>query len=519
VLLDGTATVQDVVAVAPAQADQPPTVFERAAVDAQKGTSAWRTVLVQGFGAGHSGYFALDVTNPAPDSSAPDDTSKGGPRMLWQLTRDANDKNLFGHGGGTPAIATLFFDPTGGTSPREIPVAILPGGPGGTLVAGGAGALGAGCPESGTRTYSDVSIDSGYTPRPRVRCYDFAASSEYGARSLTIVRLDTGEVVRTFRQKKTEVSLELQPRVTEVDLDVPISGQPVAFPGLVGQVADRVFVGDEDGRVWRVNVASSNPANWTMKLFFDLYPSTFAGNTGMAFGDGQPIVVPPLLTVDTDNNLIIDIASGDQESLGAAPNQSSFVYSLTEKVNATQTGVQTVVNWYRRFNNGTRVVGPMALFNGAVYFGTFSPVVGNDVCAVGTSEIWAMDYLRAHSSTDKSAGGAAVNTLDPPPTTPPPTDKPQRIDVIDNAVAFGLIVTQQPSCYITANDLIGDALLGLGGQRSLGSVSTGQFQLVYQTGSKTSGTSVQGAGVGVTVKNLLPPTTMSSIESWASIVE
>ena len=519
VLLDGTAVVQDVVAVAAAQADQPPTVFERSAVNAQKGSAAWRTVLVQGFGAAHSGYFAIDVTNPVPSASAPDDTTKGGPRFLWQLTRDNGDKSLFGHGGGTPAVATLFFDPTGGSNPREIPVAILPGGPGGTLVAGGAGTLGGGgCPESG-RTYSDVTIDSSYTPRPRVRCYDFATPAEFGARSLTIVRLDTGEIVRTFRQKKEEVSVDLQDRVTEVDLDVPITGQPVAFPSLVGQVADRLFVGDEDGRLWRVNVASSNPASWTMKLFYDLYPSTFAGNTGMAYGDGQPIVVPPVLSVDAENNLIISVASGDQDSLGAAPNQSSFVYSLKEKVNATQTGVETVVNWYRRFDNGTRVVGPMALFNGAMYFGTFSPVVNSDVCTVGTSEIWAMDYLKAFSSADKSLGGAAVNALDPPPVTPPPSDKPQRIAVIDNAVAFGLIVTQQPSCYVTTNDLLGDGLLGLGGQRSLGQINTGKFQLVYQTGSKTSGSSVSGAGVGVAVANLLPPTTMSSIESWASIVE
>ena len=524
VLLDGTPTVQDVVAVTPAQADQPPTVFERTSSSAQGGSSSWRTVLVQGFGAGHSGYFALDVTNPVPNASDPDDTSKGGPRMLWQLTRDDDDKNLFGRGGGTPAIATLFFDPTGGTNPREIPVAILPGGPGGTLVAGGAGALGAGCPETGTRSYSDVTIDTGFTPRPRVRCYDFAASSEYGARSLTIVRLDTGEIVRTFRQKKTEVSTDLQDRVTEVDLDVPVTGQPVAFPGLVGQVADRVFVGDEDGRLWRVNLASANPANWTMKLFFDLYPSSFSGNTGMTYAEGQPIMVPPLLSVDDDNNLILNIASGDQESLGAAPGQSTFVYSLKEKINSTQTGVETVVNWYRRFprpgsgeDGGTRVVGPMALFNRGLYFGTFTPVVNGDVCRVGKSEIWAMDYLTPYGS-DKSLGGAVITSLDPPPPTPP-AGKPQLIDTVDNAVAFGLIVTQQPSCYDSAQDLVGDGLLGLGGQRRLGAISTGKFQLVYQTGNNKTGTDVPTANVGVKVKNLLPPSTMSSIESWASIVE
>jgi uncharacterized membrane protein (DUF4010 family) len=69
-----------------------------------------------------------------------------------------------------------------------------------------------------------------------VRCYDFSAG-DIGARSVTIVRLDTGEVVRTFRQSKTEVASDIQARVTEVGIDSPITGQPVAFPGLTGEVA------------------------------------------------------------------------------------------------------------------------------------------------------------------------------------------------------------------------------------------------------------------------------------------
>src|SRR6185503_7341176 len=108
VLLDGVATVRDVVAVEQSPVTNPPTAFERSASDARGGLGTWRTILVQGFGPEHSGYFALDVTKPVPDTANPADTEKGGPRFLWQLTRETTSKELFGRGGGTPAIATLF---------------------------------------------------------------------------------------------------------------------------------------------------------------------------------------------------------------------------------------------------------------------------------------------------------------------------------------------------------------------------------------------------------------------------
>jgi len=498
-LLDGVAAVQDVVAVPPAQADQAPTVFERARLAAQQGSATWRTILVQSFGTAYGGYFAVDVTNPVPNTSNPDDVAKGGPRMLWQLTTDKANKNLFGAGGGTPTIATLYFDPDGGTNVREIPVAILPGGTGGTPVTGGSG-----CPSTG-RTFSDVTLDSAYPARPKVRCYTFTAD-DTGARSLTIVRLDTGEIVRTFRQSKTEVHTDLQTRVTEVGIDSPITGQPVAFPSFTGEVADRIFVGDQDGRFWRLNVASTKPADWTMKLFMDLYPSSFGSNPGKTFADGQPIIVPPVLSVDLDNNLVINVATGEQDGLGAAPSQSNFIYSLSEKVNAAHTGFSTKVNWYKEFTGGSRVVGPMSLFNSGLYFGTFTPSSTTNVCDIGTSDIWGMNYLTPQTASNLSDGGKAMLSA-------------QLIQSVPSAVAFGPAVMQQPSCATEVDSLIGDGVLGFGHQVSLTNVQTGSFQLVFQTGSNTGSSNAPTAAIGVRAITLPTPPALSSVSAWASIVE
>jgi len=501
VLLDGVPVVRDVVAVPSTQADKAPSVFERPRTAAQNGSSQWRTVLVQGFGAEQTGYFAVDVTNPIPSTSDPNDVNKGGARMLWQLTTDKANGKLFGRGGVTPTITTLYFDPAGGTDVREIPVAILPGGPGGTQVTSGTG-----CPAT-ARTFTDVTLDSAYPPRGKVHCYDFS-DGNVGARSLTIVRLDTGEIVRTFRQNKTEVHVSLQPRVTEVGIDSPITGQPVAFPSSTGEVADRIFVGDDDGRLWRVNVASTKPADWTMKLFMDLYPTSFGASPGMTFADGQPISIPPVLSVDLENNLVINVATGNQDALGAAPGQTNFVYSLTEKINTAHTGYSTKVNWYTKFTNGTRVVGPMVLFNGGLYFGTYAPAASGQVCSVGVSEIWGVNYLVPQNNLNLAAGGQVLTGF-----------SGQVIQSVSSAVAFGPSVVQTPSCATVDDIPLGDGILGYGHRMGLSNIQTGGFQLVFQTGSNRTSTAVSDAAVGIRTIDLPAPPALSTISAWANIVE
>ncbi|HWZ88920.1 MAG TPA: hypothetical protein VNW92_08720, partial [Polyangiaceae bacterium] len=262
-MLDGVPVVKDV--VARKTTGTYPYVFERTTADAIAGASpnvTWRTILVQSFGGGYPGYFAVDITNPDPTMTINSET--GGPKFLWQVTTDDAGNPLFGTGGGTPIISTLLFDDDG-TGAREIPVAILPGGPGG---AGNAGVTGTpGCPRQ--TSSSDLAKFTVYPPRSRVPCY----TANLGARSLTIVRLDTGKIVRTFRRSKTELPAAIQARVVEAPLDSPLTGEPIAYPADVGAVADRVFIGDQDGTVWKADLSNFSPDQWKMTLFWDAFPN------------------------------------------------------------------------------------------------------------------------------------------------------------------------------------------------------------------------------------------------------
>jgi len=517
-LMDGVSVVKDV--VARKTSGSYPYVFERTVADAAAGASAtttWRTILVQGFGGTYPGYFALDVTNPDPAMTL--NSEAGGPKFLWQLTSDTSGNPLFGSGGATPIITTLLVDEDG-SGAREVPVAILPGGSGGS---GSAGPI-AGTPGC-ARATTDLSRFVGYPPRPRVPCY----STNLGARSLTIVRLDNGKIIRTFRRSRLELPTGIQGRVIEAPLDSPITGEPVAFPSDVGSVADRIFVGDQDGTLWKVDVSNKSPDRWTMSLFWDAYPAVQIHSKPKAeWNSGQPIATAPVLSVDTKGNLTIAVSTGDQGSPGAAAGMLNYVWSLRDLPNSSHVFFADLL-WLQQFQDGERVTGPMSLFNSYLYFSTVTPPAANTACtSTNGARVWGMHYMTPRdgegstaSPPDRTVGGApAPFILENFGLTDQFVTDTTLLgtNAQNQAVIFGVTVAQVPTCYAT--DTVSDPYLGSGTRVS--DANPGKFQLVIQTGSATLGTggkaeaaAPSGAGA-ITLPKLATP---ARIEAWASIVE
>ena len=494
-LLDGVPVVRDVVATKVGTEF----VLERSQANAANpdANTTWRTILIQSFGGASPGYFALDITDPVPSQTG------GGPKFLWQITTDKDGNPLFGRSGPTPLITTLFL--SSGTGPaKEVAVAVLPG--------GDAGPSGSSCTR---QTTSFADIDSAFPPRNRVHCY---SPNSGPARSLTVVRLDTGEIIRTFRQTAADAPAGLAAKVTESPLDSPITGQPVAFPGETGSIADRIFVGDRDGALWRLDVSDSDPSKWTLKLFFDGYPA--AGN---AYDSGEPIATRPIVSVDALGQVTVAFSTGDQEVLTADPTMSTYIWSITEVLDATGTKFQSKANWYTKLTGGERVAGPMSLFNGALYFSSFAPesASGGNVCKAGSSRVWGVDYLIPTQKTDLSKGGLARLPEDPNAS---PVTLVQFIDnssslVDDGAVIFGVGIAQLPTCAeettsAGSNDYLGHGTLS---HTSLSRTNPGKFQLVMHTGNK--GASPLGGQTKTVSFDLAEPPASAFFDGWAALVE
>lgn len=496
-LLDGVPVIQDVIAV-----ENPPGSgsfkFERTKADAQAGKGQWRTIMVQSFGGNRGGYFAVDVTDPVVPAN-PNDPTKG-PKFLWQLTERADGGPLFGRGGATPLITTIFYD--GGGGAKEVAVAILPGGEDPDGPDGG---------DENRQNQSPPNVDSRFTPRSKVRKYK-NDEENHAARALTVVRLDTGEIIKTFRADATKAGpLQAKGRVKEVDIDSPITGIPVAFPGTTGSVADRVFVGDYDGTLWRVDLASTNPDNWDMNLFFDAFAKEGPK-------DGQPIATAPVLSVDLLGNVTIAFSTGDQEVLLKKGGMENFVFSLLEKPNAAGTAYESYANWFIELKDGERVTGPMSLFNGALFFTSFNPDGGgnNAACGSGTSRVWGVDYILPKTP------GNTLNDLDDGGKERLP-DANNLVQFLDNTnallansgIIFGVGVTQMPSC--TQEQVNTDTFFGTGNHTSITSITPGKFQLVMHT-SGTGNVNDGSQTKRIEIDLPTPPST-SRIDSWAALVE
>lgn len=474
ILLDGVPIIKDVVAFD----DEGTMRFERRQGSAQD-SGLWRTVLVQGFGKGqvNGGYFAIDITEP--------DRGDGSPRFLWQLTRDGDGTALFGSGG-TPLITTIYMNSD--TGPREVPVAVLPGGDASEA--------------SGENTeigpFMDATLDQ---TRGSVRNY--APSSP--ARSLTIVRLDNGEVIRTFRPS-TAVGPFSSDVVTTTVIPAPITGQPRAFPSLTGSVADRIFVGDREGRMWRVDVSSQDPDDWTMEVFFDAF---YDGADGTV---SQPVELPPVLSVNEEGELTVAFATGDQNATAAPSTMVNRVISLTEELDEDNNFVAKV-NWVHSLDGGYRVTGPMVLFNSGLFYSASRPPQASSAsCDFGESKIFGAHYV---DSVEAASGD----------TTPDPESGPAHAPQFSNltiatrtdGLIFGVNVEQEPSCAAEAEVFTGSEGFGYGTISMSTEINPGRHFLTYNVSGSNSDTATSGVDQ---VKDELPTVRLPvSFESFALVYE
>jgi type IV pilus assembly protein PilY1 len=493
IMLDGQPVIADV----PAMTVGNTILLQRTAPVAQAGEGTFRTILVQGFGVGQvdGGYFALDVTEPDLKLGG-----GGGPKFLWQVTRDDVGHRLFGNGG-TPLITTLALDMTGSGDAVNTPVAVLPGGNLGTPIVNTT-------VTAGPRGVVEPGQD--YDPRDTINNYADAAES----RSLTIVRLDTGEILRTFRTADTTIAVAPS-RITTVDIPSPMVGTPVAYPPEITATANRIFVGDRDGRLWRLDVASAQPSQWTLEIFFDAF-------FGEAPNRGQPIETPPVLSTDPEGNVVVAYSTGSQRVQPTPPGTLNRVVSLTDKFNSSSNKFDAHLNWSYDMGcstdgcgsadppqyPGERVTGRMSLFGGALYFATGIPGTETPtVCSQQQYRLFGMDYREPLTTGVLTDGGKGKL---------PSEDDPEFLVAAyapEDGVVFGSTLERSPSCFDTQT-VASDAHFGSGTRTRVSSITPGPYNLTFQIGGRP-----QQQEVTIERKVLSPPRKLARISSWATIFE
>jgi type IV pilus assembly protein PilY1 len=543
ILLDGTPVVKDV-------------VWDRKPSDPVTATQ-YKTTLVAGMGAGGPGYYALNVSDTdcggypgsvpaclngkfvAANSKSAVETNPG-PHFLWQFTdiewdgmgdpakqvRKARDGTqlvaLFGKESGTPAITTLQVDPGDGLGLRQVGVAILPGGIDGPPIKGAwcARAMDGGAQVPYSASLFDFS-DPAKKRRAAVRAWGAdCKNSPVPGRGVTIVRLDTGEVLRHFGRKAQDVPRKLQAKTIDSPFDSPVIGTPVVYPNLIGATAQKVFIGDADGAVWRIDVSASDPNAWRATLFQDLI-SVDLPAPAKTFADSQPIRVPPVLSLDPSGGIVINVATGDQENLTAGT-EKNYIYSIQEGRPSAVTAAKASVRWYKELVGSERVTGPMTVFDRTLYFATYTPAVPTSgACANGgTPTLWGMDFFNPSLSGPNQGGAPRWCQLG-------------KVDALSGACLVGLTQNENPA--ITYPTLAGAIIPGVTirasqscasfdstpGDPALTGLTSTKFDIFFGATNSRAGSGTgtpQAARPEVSLTRPLPRTT-AVIDAWALVVD
>lgn len=170
---------------------------------------------------------------------------------------------------------------------------------------------------------------------------------------------------------------------------------------------DTAYCGDLNGNMWRFNFCDkagidggtcTSTAHWTGSLFFD----AAGGGEGL-----RPVYNYPTVTKDRAHNIWVYWSTGDKSDpaanctnekvLGIKDNDRSGTFSLNDLNNVTS-GTQecnpaTDQGWYINFTGREKALTDITVFGGVVYFTTFVPPQGADVCGTaGESFLYAIDY-------------------------------------------------------------------------------------------------------------------------------
>jgi type IV pilus assembly protein PilY1 len=451
----------------------------------------WHTLLVTGLRDGGGAYVAMDVSDPYR------------PQFLWQFT----DTDMQ-YGYGTPMIATIRTTwRTGSLHERAV-----------VLIPGGAGSQAAVCnaalnprPAAGRSQVRFVGADG--RPRLSTRCWTGTAGQ-----FIYVVDAQTGDLIRKIGTGPGGL----------LPTRSPIIGSVSGYLAGEAAVTNRAYVGDADGDLWRLDLGQANPAGWSFDLAYDTFWDA-------AYNEGQPIVNAPVITVDRNGDTLIAVGTGDPDLLEGFDLNRVLMIRERDPLPADPTNpVDVSAHWVLRqnadpmrgFSPGERLTGPMSLFNGVLYFGTFVPANNADACQLGYSRLWGVDETQIDPLTSAGPTGLPLARLDVDgdATTTMDIVRVTRdlagngtLDDDENSVLFGVGISRRVSCPQVGTT--SDPFFG-GNRQYVSGIQGGDYRLVIQTGRGgvlPGGAMAQRTNV---VSRVLPPPQLEQrLESWATVFE
>jgi len=329
-------------------------------------------------------YLYLTMRRGGPYLIALDVSDPNQPKMLWQRDSSSPGYGQLGQTWSTPKVIKVRGNPN--------PVVVM-----------GAG-------------YDAVNEDN------------LPATADSSGRGVLIIDAYTGNVIWQAGPSPSGAATNL----AVAGMIYSMASDPAILDRDLDGYADRIYIPDTGGQVWRIDVSDPSPGNWTVELLASI------GGTGPA---GQrKFLYPPDVVFGKDANGPYDavlIGSGDREhpfdttvtnrfymfkdrktgssGVGQATITESDLFDATSDVLQTATGTaltsaQDALNadkgWMITLAAGEKLVGGAVTVGGVTYFNTNQP---SSVSAAGACSNLGVARAYAVGFADATAAGALAS--------------------------------------------------------------------------------------------------------------
>ncbi len=248
---------------------------------------------------------------------------------------------------GEPAIGTVSLERDGVQGPIQTPVAIV-----------------------GAGTSENARLNMPYSSEELSGC-----GQELLGRAIYVIDLASGEMLRRFVTYDDQGSSASR-------FGGDITGTAVLSGNEPGDLSTRAFIGDENGKMFRIDLSSSDPGQWDVDLFFD--PVEEGMISDLEDGESMgPAAYKPTVTQSPMGELILIYGLGDQ---GETWDSSSVQAMLAVRESMDDGQPRGDGLWAEEFEDREHLTGAPVLFNFNVYFTTY--LEQENQCLAGHSRIY-----------------------------------------------------------------------------------------------------------------------------------
>jgi hypothetical protein len=362
---------------------------------------AFRTMLVGGLGDGGSNIFGIDVTNFGGFGDEQKVRALDSP-FHWDITRD--DIPQLGQAISHPAITYVRV---------------------------------------GDRRRAAVIVGCGGDPT------NGAWANEPTAVGRCVMVLDAhdGSIIREFSHRDDRGLL------TEIGYPMRGGVRVAAGEGLAA--AERAFIGDQIGRLWRLDLRDVDPSKWTLDVAFPV-----AGQA-TDYALGRPVIGRPALHRRTDGKVVVVFGTGAESEDPVNAPEAAFAVSVLDDA-VVNNGVITFEareKWWLRFGPGEQMNAEPTAFSDFAFF-TTGKDEANAVCSstvgrmygvhVEDTEIDANGAPKEFNLEDGRSGTAKAiiptYSVDPVTGERVRGDNALAIILPSGRVAYGVQVVRTPAC-------------------------------------------------------------------------